>query len=229
MRVSLLLVCFGLALAAGVARAGSVWLPTAGISGVRVPSIESLKERGFSRTVHQQYDFSCGSAAVATLLTYQYHDPVSEQAVFRTMWENGNQAKIRREGFSLLDIKHYLDARGYVSNGYVVPLDKLVQVGVPAIVLISDHGYNHFVVVKGMSDGRVLFGDPSRGARSMPRQRFERLQINPILFVITNDRQKAVFNGRADWRTRPLAPLGTVITATSLATATVLRPGPSDF
>lgn len=229
MRASVLLFCLGLTFAAGAARAGSVWLPTAGISGVRVPSIESLQERGFSRTVHQEYDFSCGSAAVATLLTYQYHDPVSEQAVFRTMWENGNQAKIRREGFSLLDIKHYLDARGYVSNGYVVPLDKLVQVGVPAIVLISDHGYNHFVVVKGMSSGRVLFGDPSRGARSMPRQRFEHLQINPILFVITNDRQKAVFNGRADWSTRPLAPLGTVITATSLATATVLRPGPSDF
>jgi predicted double-glycine peptidase len=218
-----------LALAAGVAHAGSVWLPGIGIGGVRVPSIQSLHERRFSRTIHQQYDFSCGSAAVATLLSYQYDDPVSEQAVFRAMWANGNQAKIHSEGFSLLDIKHYLEMRGYVANGYKVPLDKLAKTRVPAIVLISDRGYNHFVVVKGLYDGRVLLGDPSRGARSVPRARFQHMLENPIVFVITSNRQQAVFNGRADWATRPLAPLGVAARERSLANATVLRAGPSDF
>ncbi len=218
-----------LAMGAGTAHAGSVWLAGTGFGGVQVPSIQSVQERRFSRTVRQQYDFSCGSAAVATLLSYQYHDPVSEQAVFQAMWASGDQAKIRSEGFSLLDIKHYLDARGYVSNGYKVPLDRLVQARVPAIVLISDHGYNHFVVIKGIRDGRVLLGDPSRGARSVPRARFRDLLSNPIVFVITSNRQEAVFNGRADWATRPLAPLGVASVTESLATATVLRPGPGDF
>src|SRR5699024_7391586 len=108
------------------AHAGSVWIP-GGFGGVNVPAVQSLKERSFSRTIQQQYDFSCGSAAVATLLTYQYHDPINEQMVFRTMWQNGNQDKIRRLGFSLLDIKNFLSARGYAANGYKVSLDKLME------------------------------------------------------------------------------------------------------
>jgi len=224
-----LLLLSGVLLHAAGAHAGSVWLPGAGFNGATVTSIQSLKARRFSRTIQQQYDFSCGSAAVATLLSYQYHDPVNEQSVFRTMWLNGDQTKIRREGFSLLDIKHYLQARGYESNGYKISLDKLKQTHVPAIVLINDHGYNHFVVIKGLQNGRALVGDPSRGARSIPRTRFQRLMTNPIVFVITSDRQRAVFNGRADWQTRPLAPLGMATRTQSLATATVLRPGAGDF
>lgn len=216
-----LLICL-----AGTARAGSVMVPALG--GINVPHIESIRERAFSRTVHQQFDFSCGSAAVATLLTYQYDDPISERDVFKAMWDHGDQNKIRQEGFSLLDIKRYLDARGYQSNGYEVPLDKLTENSVPAIMLISDHGYNHFVVVKGLSGDRVLLGDPSAGARVMPRDRFQKILVTPIVFVITNQRQRAMFNGRIDWRTEPLAPLGTAMSAARLAQETVFvspRPG----
>lgn len=213
-------------LAAGSALAGEVWVPAMG--GITVRPIESVRERAFSRTVHQQFDFSCGSAAVATLLTYQYDDPVSEQEVFQGMWAHGDQAKIREEGFSLLDMKRYLDAQGYDANGYEAPLEKLVENSVPAIMLISDRGYNHFVVVKGVSKDRVLLGDPSRGARVMPRERFERLLVTPIIFVVTNHRRQAMFNGRNDWNTQPLAPLGEAMTMARLAQETVFstpRPG----
>lgn len=215
---------FLLTLLAGVVQAGSVFLPALG--GVNVGNVESLKERAFSRTVRQQYDFSCGSAALATLLTYQYHDPISEQDAFLSMWEQGDQEKIRQEGFSLLDIKRYLDARGYESNGYEVPLDKLVENTVPAIMLISDHGYNHFVVVKGISHDRVLLGDPSAGARLMSLERFEEILVTPIVFVITSHGEQAVFNGRSDWKTRPLASLGTAMSAARLAQETIFKGTP---
>lgn len=225
MRAHLLAVALLIGLA-GAARAGNVLVPVMG--GINVTQIESVRERAFSRTVHQQFDFSCGSAAVATLLTYQYNDPISEHSVFKDMWDHGNQEKIRQDGFSLLDIKHYLDARGYQSNGYEVPIEKLVENSVPAIMLISDHGYNHFVVVKGLSKDRVLLGDPSAGARVMSRERFHEILVTPIVFVITNERQRAIFNGRTDWRTEPLAPLGTAMSAARLAQENVFvspRPG----
>ncbi len=218
---AILLLCL-----AGAARAGSVQVPTLG--GINVPGIESIRERAFSCTVHQQFDFSCGSAAVATLLTYQYGDPVTEQDVFQAMWDHGDQAKIRQDGFSLLDMKRYLDARGYQSNGYEVPIEKLIENSVPAVMLISDHGYNHFVVIKGLSKDRVLLGDPSAGARVMSRERFQEILVTPIVFVITDQRQRATFNGRTDWRTEPLAPLGTAMSAARLAQETVFvspRPG----
>jgi uncharacterized protein len=191
--------------------------------------VTSIKERRFLTTVRQQYDYSCGSAALATLLTYQYQHPVSEEAVFKEMWSRGNQEKIRREGFSLLDIKEYLQANGYDANGYVAPLDRLVKVGVPAIALVNDNGYNHFVVVKGVQKDKVLLGDPSAGTRVMPRPLFEKMRVNGILFVIVGKREEAVFNAENDWKTRPGAPLGTAVSAENLANVALLRRAPNDF
>ncbi|WP_353215158.1 C39 family peptidase [Salinisphaera hydrothermalis] len=223
-----LLAMVPLGLAAPGAIAGTVWLSeiATGVGNVPVRSMQALR---FARTVHQQFDYSCGSAAVATLLSYQYGDPISEQAVFSAMWQNGDQTKIRREGFSLLDMKRYLDAHGFQANGYDAPLSKLAEVGVPAIVLVSEHGYNHFVVVKGLSGGRALVGDPSMGARTLPIERFRKTMRSPILFVVTNHRQEAVFNGRADWSNQPLAPLGQALDISNLALTRVLTPGAIQF
>lgn len=191
--------------------------------------VTSLKERRFLTTVRQQYDYSCGSAALATLLSFQYQHPVSEDAVTKEMWSRGNQEKIRREGFSLLDIKEYLQANGYSANGYVAPLDKLEEVGIPAIALINDNGYNHFVVIKGVQKDNVLLGDPSAGTRVMSRLLFEKMRVNGILFVIVGNREHVVFNAENDWKTRPMAPLGTVISPDNLANVTLLRRSPPDF
>ena len=60
--------------------------------------LTSLKEARFKTTLPQQYDFSCGSAATATLLTHQYGHPVSEVDVFVQMYNNGDQARIRIAG-----------------------------------------------------------------------------------------------------------------------------------
>ena len=161
----------------------------------------------FRRTVHQRYDFSCGSAAIATLLTYQYGRPTTEMAVFRAMYAVGNQAQIRREGFSLLDMKRYLQRLGYVADGVRVPLKTLIRVGIPAIALITDHGYRHFVVVKGADADQVLLGDPALGRRLMSRRAFERVRVRNLFFVIRNDLQLARFNLRADWATATPVPL----------------------
>src|SRR5689334_25026195 len=148
--------------------------------------VTSLKEARFKRTIKQQYDFSCGSAAVATLLTYQYNYPVSEQTAFQEMFESGDQQKIRQQGFSLLDIKRFLERRGFVADGYELPLKKLAETNTPAIVLISESGYHHFVVVKGLRNDRVLIGDPATGTRPMPLQSFEKKWEDQVLFVIHN-------------------------------------------
>src|SRR3954451_23242215 len=83
-----------------------------GMGDVTMP-VTSLKQAKTGRTLIQKYDFSCGSAAVATLLTHHYNYPVTEEAVFKEMYENGDQEKIHKEGFSLLDMKRYLAAHGF--------------------------------------------------------------------------------------------------------------------
>ena len=204
-------------------------LELAGIGGRYAVHVTSLKEARFKATTRQQYDFSCGSAAVATLLSHHYGYPVTEQSVFEEMFARGDQAKIRQEGFSLLDMKAYLNAHQFQADGFELPLTKLLESGLPAIVLISDNGYHHFVVVKGMRDGRILIGDPSSGTRAVSRANFESIWINKLLFVIHNKQAQAKFNDEADWLVTPKAPLTAGVSLDSLANVTLSKFGPGDY
>ncbi len=216
------------ALIAGRVEAGSVELPIQVGGGYSVPTT-SLKETRFRATVRQQYDFSCGSAALSTLLTYQYGYPVPEQVVFEEMFQLGDQAKIQQEGFSLLDLKLFLEKHGFHADGFEAPLEKLESVGIPAIVLLKENGYSHFVVVKGIREGRVLIGDPAGGTRVMTRNHFESIWMNQILFVISNKTDIARFNVAADWSSAPRAPLIDGVNRDGLAGTLLPKLGPSDF
>jgi predicted double-glycine peptidase len=98
---------------------------------------------------------------------------------------------------------------------------------VPAIVLINMKGYRHFVVVKGVTDKRVLVGDPSAGVKIIPRDEFEK-QWNGLIFIIRNKNilTENNFNRMAEWRgVRERAPLGVALRSTDLANITMLLPG----
>ena len=173
--------------------------------------VVSYTQRFFKTVIRQQYDYSCGSAAVATLLTHHYGQPTSEQDAFRAMWETGDRARIREVGFSLLDIKRYLASRGFQADGFRIPLDTLARIGIPAIALIQTEGYRHFVLIKGLRDGRVLVGDPARGVRIYGREEFEALRIDKVVFMIRSNvsQGREAFNRLSEWRlSKASAPLG---------------------
>lgn len=215
-----------LALLWGTASGAEIGVP----GGLRfaVP-VKSMKEMRFQATMRQQYDFSCGSAALATLLTHHYHFPVDEQTLFKEMFINGDQQKIRREGFSLLDMQRYLAQHGFQADGFTLPLQKLIDAKLPAIVLINEKGYHHFVVIKGEQDGRILLGDPSSGTRAVARERFEQVWVNKMLFVIHDAPGAPAFNELADWRAAPRAPLGDGVSNTAQQLLTLPKFGPGDF
>jgi predicted double-glycine peptidase len=223
-----LLLCFALLAGAGQSPAQTAYLPSIPMGDVILPVI-SLKQSRLASTLIQQYDFSCGSAAIATLLTHHYGQPVSEQTVFEEMYAHGDQRKIQSEGFSLLDMKRFLASRGFEADGFEQPLDKLNEAHVPAIVLINDKGYHHFVVVKGVQADRVLIGDPSQGTRALPRRDFEALWSNRLLFVVHNRMEAARFNLAVDWRVAPRAPLASGVGRDGLSGIALPKLGPGDF
>ena len=171
--------------------------------------VQSMVDRKFDGVVRQRYDFSCGSAALATLLRHHYDMAVDEADAFRGMWSRGDRAQIRRLGFSLLDMKRWLASHRLAADGYKVSLDKIAQTGVPGIALISVKDYRHFVVIKGVRRDEVLLGDPSNGVVIMPRAEFQRAW-NGIYFVLSDDRNRArgKFNRDAQWVSFTRAPIG---------------------
>jgi hypothetical protein len=180
-----------------------------GVTDVAVPVRDIVSVR-FAEVVRQRFDFSCGSAALATLLRYHYDFDVGEEIAFRGMWLRGDQAAIRRVGFSLLDMKRWLATRGLTGDGYKVTLDQIAKTGVPGIALIAVNNYRHFVVLKGVHGDEVLVGDPSAGITVMSRAKFE-AAWNGIYFVLSQDqpRAKQRFNRAAQWAAYPRAPIGT--------------------
>ncbi len=217
----------GLFVLAAPALAGSISPGGYGYFNVHVTSI---KEARFKDVIKQKFDFSCGSAALATLLTHHYGFPVTEMEVFNSMILFGDEAKIRTKGFSLLDMKDFLERQGFVANGFKAPLSAFVQAKIPGIVLLNLKGYLHFVVVKGVSETEVLVGDPALGVKTYPRDEFNSMW-NGIAFVIQNKNEaaKASFNTADAWNIRYHAPFGTALNRSSLASFSLLLPRPGDF
>ena len=209
-------------------------LDFAGPMGLATVPAKSYRELKFRTVVRQEYDFSCGSAAVATLLTYEFKRPTTEDEAFKAMWKTGDQAKIKKEGFSLLDIKRYLASIGYEADGYRLTLERLAELRLPAIVLIQTGGYRHFVVVKGIEGGYVLIGDPARGLRRERLPAFKKLWVNSIVFLIHSGKNIFVsrksFNDPREWADVSVnVPVSVAQNQLPLATQLLLVPGPNQF
>ena len=123
------------------------------------------------------------AAALATLLKYEWGMPVTEKQVAnglmarREYIENPNLVQIR-EGFSLLDLKRYVEAHGFKGEGLgQLDFNDLVE-NAPIMVPVNALGYNHFVIFRGVMRDRVLLADPAWGNRTMTTDKFQLMWLD---------------------------------------------------
>lgn len=135
--------------------------------------VRSLLEMRRENLVIQQWDISCGAAALATVLTYDRGYPVSEEQVAKGMLRQTDPLRVKhRGGFSLLDMKRYAAQIGFDSDGYTgMSLENLAS-QVPMIVPTRLSGYDHFVIVKKITEQHVYIADPAFGNYRISRSRF---------------------------------------------------------
>lgn len=149
-----------------------------------VTSVESMQEGRFRNMVRQHTDYSCGAAALATILRYAYHLDVDETTVIQGMMGVSDPEIVQQRGFSLLDIKHYVQSLGMRGRGYRVSEARLRSLRVPGLVLMDVRGFRHFVVLKQVHGGTVDLADPILGNRSMPVSDFIKAWPSHALFVV---------------------------------------------
>lgn len=150
-------------------------------------SVRTLRDMRFRDLVPQRYDFSCGSAALATILSSGYGMSTTEADLIRWMMTGADPREIIRNGFSMLDMKRYVESIGMRAHGFRVEPDALYRLQMPVIALLDLKGYKHFVVVKGAEAGRVFVADPALGHRVMNEQDFVK-GWNGILLAVVGDR-----------------------------------------
>lgn len=147
--------------------------------------LEPMSELQFRNVVRQAYDYSCGSAALTTMLDYYLGRNLEERQVMEGLLRFGEAEKIvQRRGFSLLDMKRFVGALGYKSGGFKAEFKDLDDLEHPAIVPVHYAGFKHFVVVRDVYNDHVFIADPSLGNISFTRTRFEEVWDQNILFVI---------------------------------------------
>lgn len=183
------IVLVGLSWLAPTSHAGEVRFDGVLPNGAMYTShVESMQEGRFRNLVRQHTDYSCGAAALATILRYAYHLNVDEATVIQGMMGVSDVELVRQRGFSLLDIKHYVESLGMRGRGYRVGERRLQTLRVPALVLMDVRGFRHFVVLKQVTDGTVELADPILGNRSIPYDEFVKAwQSKTVFVVIGND------------------------------------------
>ncbi|MBV8456451.1 MAG: C39 family peptidase [Acetobacteraceae bacterium] len=145
--------------------------------------VTSLIEMRHKDVVIQKWDLSCGAAALDTLLRHEWGDHVTEQDIAiglmsRKEYIQHPQLVQLREGFSLLDLKRYVDKHGYKGIGLGdMDFDDLLKYA-PLMVPVNALGYNHFVIFRGVYGNRVVLADPAWGNRTMTIEKFKRMWLN---------------------------------------------------
>jgi hypothetical protein len=176
-----------------VAWLAAVALASPGLAAADPPGaklVRSMAEIRGQDVVRQQWDLSCGAAAIATLFTYQLGRPVTEREVALAMLRRTSASLVRaRLGFSLLDLKIFAAAHRVGAAAFAdMSLDDLDGLA-PAIVPIIWRGFPHFVVYRGRRGGSVLIADPAFGNRTLPEATFRKIWANGIGFIVFDPAQ----------------------------------------
>jgi predicted double-glycine peptidase len=158
------------------------------------PQRHTLKQLRDMYVVKQQLDYSCGSAALATLLQFYFGDKKSEKEILDRLFAplNEKQKKIKaRKGFSLLDLRTVARTMGYEAAGFKLPFQQLSRLSAPVIVHLEMEGYKHFAVLRGMSWSRVYLADPARGNLRMSLERFQG-EWTGVIFVLGRKNEEQI-------------------------------------
>lgn len=133
--------------------------------------------------VRQEYDYSCGSASIATILKYYYNDDkVTERDVINEILKSKGyditQNEVLKEGdgiISFLDLSKYAKTKGFRAVGLAVNFEDLSKLKIPAIIFVSVRGVDHFTVYKTMDKEYVYLSDPSFGNIKIRIARFKEM------------------------------------------------------
>ena len=137
--------------------------------------------------VMQKQDYSCGAAALATVVRYYWEDEVGEEYFLRLILMTLTPAELQervKNGLTMTDLRLAAVKGGYQSTIGKLTFEKLTESKVPLVVGITFRGFDHFVVFRGWDGYYVYLADPIRGNVRLPAWEFvEQWQKNAVLVV----------------------------------------------
>ncbi len=159
-----------------------------------VRQVKPASMSDFKGIVPQKNDYSCSAAALCTMLNKGFGETLSESEVIHgLMGYSDKRDVIASRAFSLDAMKAYVSKLGYDADGYRAEgLGDISKVALPCIVPVSIYGYYHYVVIKGLHNGRVFIADPFQGNHSFTDQEFKTLWYNNFVFGVQRQGDESI-------------------------------------
>lgn len=116
----------------------------------------------FKGVIKQSHDYSCGAAALSTLITGTIENShASEMDIINAI--TATKAK-KEEGYTLTELAEASKKLGFYAEWRKVEASELVKIKQPVILLIGINSeFPHFVVLKGVENGQAFLADSIRG------------------------------------------------------------------
>jgi predicted double-glycine peptidase len=137
--------------------------------------------------VMQQKDYSCGAATLATIVRYFWGDDVTENDFLDAITKRLTKAEMDdrvKNGLSMTDMRRAAVDKGYLAVMGRRTITQLMEATVPVIVRIKHEEHEHFVVLRGFSQGWVYIADPIRGNLRIPVSQFKKEWTDEIVLVV---------------------------------------------
>ncbi len=154
-------------------------------AGVAIRPLSYLALR-YEATIPQAFDYTCGAASVATILTYYLHRPTTEAEVIgalRKRYSIEEIAKRRETGFSFDDLIFAANQLGYSAEGAHVVSSELRKLVGPVIVHLDKGKFQHFAVLRLVGDNVYYLSDPVVGQVAMSTAEFDNEFSGSILAI----------------------------------------------
>lgn len=117
--------------------------------------------------VRQTLDMSCGAAALATLLRFDYGERTDEATIIDIVG--------LRSAYAFTDLAYAAEELGYRTLSVRMGFSTLQALKLPVLLFLNVNGARHFVVFRGTDGAIVRVADPAWGDRRLFLSQFLRM------------------------------------------------------
>ncbi len=119
---------------------------------------------GIDKQIH---DYSCGTAALATLISGLY-EKVEEQKIIDVIFDS---EKAQNQGYTASQLEQAAKKLGFNAEWRKIAPEFLFKIKQPVMLLIGlNSDFPHYVVFKGIDNNEAFLADPIRGNIRIPYQ-----------------------------------------------------------
>jgi predicted double-glycine peptidase len=144
--------------------------------------IKSWIEFKNENLTRQNYDYSCGSASLSTILKYYYDLNISEKDILDTILKSKGYDITKKEkledgdtSLSFLDLANFSKNKGFKTFGLALDFTSLQKLKAPVILFVKIRKSEHFTILKYVDKNYVYLADPSFGNIKVKISKFKEM------------------------------------------------------